>query len=204
MNFSIELAKTFLESDEQFPIELDSAWVWLGYTRKDSALDTLKSYFEENLDFSYAYSGVSNGGRPCHNYFLTVSCFKSFALLCKKKNSSHILSCFKECGDHHISVLVKSRLEIDFKDLLFSLLAWKTTVLTQHFCAFDGKRYYVDFYLPDYRLAIEYDEKYHDGKIIKDKTRERIIGTILNCKFIRVKEGKELEAISQIAQFVFR
>lgn len=41
MNFSIELAKTFLESDEQFPIELDSAWVWLGYTRKDSALDTL-------------------------------------------------------------------------------------------------------------------------------------------------------------------
>ena len=203
MDFNIELAQELLDSPDEFPVALERAWTWLGYSRKDKAVDTLKSYFEEGVDFLYTYSKVSNGGRPCHNYFLTVSCLKSFALLCKNKNSSYILNCFNECGDYHINVLVKSRLEIDFKDLLFSLLAWKTIILTQHFCTFDSKRYYIDFYLPDYRLAIEYDEKYHNGKVIKDKSRERVVSTILNCKFIRVKEGKELEAISQIAQFVF-
>lgn len=66
MNFSIELAKSYLESDERFPVEFDSAWQWLGYTRKDSALDTLKSYFEEGLDFSGCDRKTSQGGRPSH------------------------------------------------------------------------------------------------------------------------------------------
>ena len=97
MNFSIELAKTFLESDEQFPIELDSAWQWLGYTRKDSALDTLKSYFEEYLDFSGYNRKSPQGGRPSHSYRLTVDCFKELGMLAKTEKGKLVRKYFLEC-----------------------------------------------------------------------------------------------------------
>lgn len=57
MDFSIELAQDLLDSSEEFPVSLDDAWVWLGYSRKDKALDTLKSYFETGVDFSTERGG---------------------------------------------------------------------------------------------------------------------------------------------------
>ena len=97
MDFSIELAKTFLESDEKFPIEFDLAWQWLGYTRKDSALDTLKSYFEEYLDFSGYSRKSSQGGRPSHSYHLTVDCFKELGMLAKTSQGKLVRKYFLEC-----------------------------------------------------------------------------------------------------------
>ena len=97
MDFSIELAKTFLESDEKFPIEFDLAWQWLGYTRKDSALDTLKSYFEEYLDFSGYSRKSSQGGRPSHSYRLTVNCFKELGMLAKTSQGKLVRKYFLEC-----------------------------------------------------------------------------------------------------------
>ena len=97
MDFSIELAKTFLESDEQFPIALDSAWEWLGYAQKQNALNTLKSYFEENLDFSCLNMKSSTGGRPSHCYRLTVNCFKELGMLAKTKQGKLVRQYFLEC-----------------------------------------------------------------------------------------------------------
>ena len=204
MTFSIELAQQLVESEDTFPVNLEDAVIWLGYTRKDSAVDSIKSYFEKGVDFSYAQTEKPTNGRPKHLYYLTVECFKSLALISKVRGSSHILNCFKECGNSNITVIVKHRLEIDFKDLLFSMLEWKTIILTQHFCSFEGKKYFIDFYLPEYNLAIEYDEKYHSSQEVKDSAREQILSRLLNCKFIRVAEGKELEAISKITEFVFK
>ena len=97
MDFSIELAKNFLKSDEKFPIELDLAWQWLGYTRKDSALDTLKSYFEEYLDFSGYNRKSPQGGRPGHCYRLTVDCFKELGMLAKTEKGKLVRKYFLEC-----------------------------------------------------------------------------------------------------------
>ncbi len=97
MDFSIELAKNFLESDEQFPVEFDLAWQWLGYTRKDSALDTLKSYFEEYLDFSGYNRKNPQGGRPSHCYRLTVDCFKELGMLAKTEKGKLVRKYFLEC-----------------------------------------------------------------------------------------------------------
>lgn len=52
---------------------------------------------------------------------------------------------------------------------------------------FDEK-YRIDFYLPEFNLAIEYDEKQHQQKEnkIKDRQREEEIKEVLGCKFIRL------------------
>ena len=56
MDFNIQLAKSFLESTEEFPVGLDQAWVWLGYSTKQKALSTLKSYFQEGVDYIFKMS----------------------------------------------------------------------------------------------------------------------------------------------------
>lgn len=53
----------------------------------------------------------------------------------------------------------------------------------------------IDFYLPTLRIAIEYDEYYHNRfeQIKADREREKMITRILDCEFIRFPEG---EAVS--------
>lgn len=97
MDFSIELAKSFVESDKQFPIELDQAWQWLGYAQKQNALNTLKAYFEEGFDFSCSNMKSPTGGRPGHSYYLTVDCFKELGMLAKTEQGKLVRKYFLDC-----------------------------------------------------------------------------------------------------------
>lgn len=51
-----------------------------------------------------------------------------------------------------------------------------------------GNNYRIDFYLPEFNLAIEYDEEHHNEEKnrIKDKQREEEIKKVLHCEFIRL------------------
>jgi len=62
--------------------------------------------------------------------------------------------------------------------------------------------YRIDFYLPKYNLAIEYDEHAHLQRIKEDKKRQSEIKEILNCEFIRIEEGAELHGINKIITFI--
>jgi hypothetical protein len=42
--FSQELAQQLVESHEQFPVDFDLAWVWMGYARRDAAVRKLKHF----------------------------------------------------------------------------------------------------------------------------------------------------------------
>lgn len=55
--------------------------------------------------------------------------------------------------------------------------------------------YWVDYYEPNLNMVIEYDERYHDRKVEKDKSRQNEIENFLKCKFVRVKEVDGLENI---------
>jgi hypothetical protein len=54
--------------------------------------------------------------------------------------------------------------------------------------------FFVDAYDSEKNVVIEYDEKYHmkEEQMEKDKKRQRIIGNILKCKFIRLMEDGEV------------
>lgn len=96
--FSLELAQQFLESDEQFPVNFDDAWEWLGYTRKDSALKTLKGYFVSGDDFTLRQSAEwRQGGRSGDVYLLTANCLKEFGMVAKTAQGKLIRKYFLQC-----------------------------------------------------------------------------------------------------------
>jgi len=60
--------------------------------------------------------------------------------------------------------------------------------IIKQFPVFNGK-YKIDFYIPLLKVAIEYDERYHNNIIEYDETRETEIKKELGCIFLRYKEG---------------
>ena len=98
MTFSIELAQYLLDSNDTFPVSLDDAWKWLGYSRKDKALETLKSYFVLGEDFVLHQEGEwRQSGRSSHSYGLTVNCLKEFGMIARTEQGKLIRKYFLEC-----------------------------------------------------------------------------------------------------------
>jgi phage anti-repressor protein len=96
--FSISIADSLYNSTEEFPVDLDHAWIWLGYKEKRNALQTLKSNFEESLDFLCNCAKTPNtGGRPSDKYYLTVECFKSLGMMAGTTKGKEIRKYFLEC-----------------------------------------------------------------------------------------------------------
>lgn len=97
MTFSIELAQRLVESENTFPVNLDQGYVWLGYAQKQNALNTLKSYFEEGVDFICSSMKSLTGGRPSHSYYLTIETFKEMGMLAKTSQGKQVRKYFLEC-----------------------------------------------------------------------------------------------------------
>ena len=59
----------------------------------------------------------------------------------------------------------------------------------QHFVL---NKYYIDYYFPEHKLAVEIDGKAHlDRNEDKDKKREKEIKEELDCEFIRINPSKK-------------
>ncbi|YAG10037.1 hypothetical protein NSTC731_06425 [Nostoc sp. DSM 114167] len=96
LTFDKSLALSLYQSDEQFPVNLDDAWQWLGYGKKRTAKDTLKSNFIEGEDFSRR--GIkSSGGRPSEVLLLSIECFKMLGMLAGTEQGKAIRKYFIEC-----------------------------------------------------------------------------------------------------------
>jgi phage anti-repressor protein len=95
--FDLTIARSLIESNEQFPVDFDTAWEWLGYTRKDSALKTLKNNFKEGMEFSSSKRKTPQGGRPSDLILLTVNCFKSLAMMAGTEQGKQVRLYFLEC-----------------------------------------------------------------------------------------------------------
>ncbi|MFN6486606.1 MULTISPECIES: hypothetical protein [unclassified Nostoc] len=94
--FNKTLALSLYESDDLYPIDLDDAWQWLGYAKKQNAKDALDSRFLENEDFIRA--GVkSNGGRPSEVLLLSIECFKMLGMIAGTEQGKVIRKYFLEC-----------------------------------------------------------------------------------------------------------
>ena len=95
--FSFELAQQLYTSAEQFPIDFDDAWVWLGYTTKQKALKKLNAHFEEGIDFLTRGLKSSTGGRPSDLILLSVDCLKSLGMMAGTEKGKEIRKYFIEC-----------------------------------------------------------------------------------------------------------
>lgn len=101
MNFNIELAQQLLDSPERFPVSFNSAWVWLGYARKDNAKKSLlNSGFIENEDYlRFSAEPTTTGvrGDANENTFLTIDCFKMWGMAAGTAKGKEIRKYFLEC-----------------------------------------------------------------------------------------------------------
>ncbi|MCT7975216.1 hypothetical protein [Laspinema olomoucense] len=112
MNIPQEQVLALLESADEFPVDFDLAYQWIGYTRKSSAKKKLVNNFEENFDYSVATSvelrrtalksrqqGLQpkNGGKPLEKIFLTIDCFKELAMLAGTDQGRNVRKYFIQC-----------------------------------------------------------------------------------------------------------
>ncbi|MEH2139455.1 hypothetical protein [Nostoc sp.] len=121
LTFDQSLALSLYQSQEQFPVDLDEAWKWLGYSRKDSCLEMIERVLEEGLDFSRTCR-KSTGGRPKQDVMLSIEGFKSLGMFSQTEQGKVIRKYFLECeriakaatpkAQHHVLPPV-STVEID-------------------------------------------------------------------------------------------
>lgn len=82
LTFSFELAHQLYTSVERFPVDFDLAWVWLEYSRKDSAKRLLEKNFVEGEDYTVEkeirrVNGNNGGGAiSSEKICLTIACFE--------------------------------------------------------------------------------------------------------------------------------
>lgn len=100
-DFSKELAIALLESEEEYPVNFDDAWQWLGYSSKQAAKKKLANNFEEREDYSSNRMSVShsNGLSASRTEFiyLTVECFKSLGMMAGTPKGKEVRRYFLEC-----------------------------------------------------------------------------------------------------------
>ena len=80
-------------------------------------------------------------------------------------------------------------------------------IMTQIITQYKVLDYKIDFYIPYFHLAIEYDETYHRYRSEYDKNRQREIESYFKrnnsyINFIRVKEGKENKFIGELIGYI--
>ncbi|MGB4498018.1 MAG: type IIL restriction-modification enzyme MmeI, partial [Methylococcaceae bacterium] len=81
--------------------------------------------------------------------------------------------------------VVKNRKEFSFgEDIIDNLFS--DYIVVKQLSVLNGK-YKVDWYVPELKLAIEFDELHHTHQKSEDKKRQHLIETELGCRFIRYK-----------------
>jgi len=95
-SFSTDEQQIFISSfycylnykSDDFVIDLDDIWSWLGFTRKDSAKKCLEKYFKDDIDYQIVFRHQAenlSGGRPSEKIMLSIKTFKK---MCLKANTS--------------------------------------------------------------------------------------------------------------------
>ncbi len=86
----------FLEATDECVVDL-LVLLDLGvYTRKDTAVDSLKRNFKKGVEYSGGSRKTSRGGRPSDSYLLTSDCFKEMCLIAQTETGSLIRKYYLE------------------------------------------------------------------------------------------------------------
>ena len=86
-------------------------------------------------------------------------------------------------------IIIKPRKEYIFgEDIIYNL--FDDYIIIPQYSVLGGK-YIIDWYIPQLKLAIEFDEDNHKYKLEDDKKRQREIEEHLGCNFIRYKDYRK-------------
>ncbi|WP_072044974.1 antA/AntB antirepressor family protein [Aliterella atlantica] len=97
MEFSHELALAIVQSTDEFPIDFDTAWKWIGYSTKQKAKNKLTNNFEQEIDYLTKWVKTPQGGRPSEYISLTLDCFKCLGMMAGTGQGKEVRRYFLEC-----------------------------------------------------------------------------------------------------------
>ena len=99
-------------------------------------------------------------------------------------------------------ISIKSRREWDFGKLMLGALHGITPVVEQHRLG----AYYADFYLPEFKRVVEYDERYHERPKQRDldNTRQMDIQNAFGVSILRVKQDHEIQGLNEVLKVIIR
>lgn len=103
MEFSHELALSIVQSTDEFPIDFDAAWKWIGYSTKQKAKNKLANNFDIGFDYTLTQmvkrvEGNKGGGSVrFESINLTLDCFKSLGMMAGTQQGKEVRRYFLEC-----------------------------------------------------------------------------------------------------------
>ncbi len=102
--FDTTIALTLLDSKQEFPVDFDRAWRWLGFSRKNNAKQSLFDCgFIEGVDLliqqqleAPTVTGWVNPN-PKEKISLTIDCFKTWGMMANTPQGKEVRRYFLEC-----------------------------------------------------------------------------------------------------------
>jgi hypothetical protein len=125
MNNNITESQIFslYESDQEFPIDFDQAWPWIGYSRKDNAKRALQACnFIPGIDLLFREGlGTLDCPHPEEHITMSIDCFKMWAMMAQTKRGREVRLYFLECErkirQRQAPAKAKSLLDLSFGEL---------------------------------------------------------------------------------------
>lgn len=100
MEITPEIVFALIQSEQEFPVDFDDAWHWIGYSTKGNAKAAFEAAgFVENVDYKVFMINHknSNGGRPRQKIMLTVEAFKMFCMMAGTQKGREVRLYFLRC-----------------------------------------------------------------------------------------------------------
>jgi len=160
-------------------------------SQSDNNLKLLKSLGYTNMEIAKAKN----------IYIFSLEGFLLFLSIIEVNNDyTSFIQDYFQVDKTMITTIIPMRYELAFGKMLQAIFKNVLKIKTQYSCC--DNKYYIDFYEPTLKLAIEYDEEHHDYQQHEDNQRESKIHNELGCSFIRVKKGQELKGINEIFKYI--
>jgi very-short-patch-repair endonuclease len=137
--------------------------------------------YKEGIDYVKTIT-PSTGGRPSVDYLFSKKKIQPIVIRC---NSSGVKDALDYLGLESLHLHTYSRFEVSFSNMLNEALKeLGIEVISQY----KVLNYRIDFYIPKYKLAIEYDEASHfySTQEVKDARRQFEIKQEIGCDFKRL------------------
>jgi len=102
MELSHELALAIVQSTDEFPIDFDAAWKWIGYSTKQKAKNKLTNNFDQGIDYHInrtvkLVKRFQGGGSGAEDIRLTLDCFKCLGMMAGTGQGKEVRRYFLEC-----------------------------------------------------------------------------------------------------------
>lgn len=95
--FTRDIAQSLVNSNQEFPVNFDDMWQWLGYSTKGNAKRNFEnSGFVDGIDFR-VFITSDKKGRPTEQIYLSIDCAKQWAMMSGTEQGKQVRLYFLEC-----------------------------------------------------------------------------------------------------------